>query len=151
MHVDIIREGIIVVILIRAVYTDVIYGKIENRLIAIGYGLAFVLAYLRGGGKEILQCGKMSIIVLAALFFLYVIKGLGAGDIKLLSMLAAFTPTQIMNVVILSFFLGATIAIANMVGRWICKEPFYIPGETIKFSIPIMISTIFCTVVEIGF
>jgi Flp pilus assembly protein protease CpaA len=90
-----------------------------------------------GGREQVLLSLKMTGIVMAALFFLYVMKGLGGGDIKLFGMLAAFYPEEIFGIVVLSFFLGAGFALFRMVVRVLRREAVYQRGETLHFSIPI--------------
>lgn len=136
-----IKSGIVTVLLLRAVYTDMKRGQIENWLIVIGLVLGLVCAGVIGGVPELLNSVKMVCTMTTALFFLFVIKGLGAGDIKLLAMLAAFFPKVIFSIVITSFFVGAGIALARMAVRAVKHIPIYRRHETINFSIPIAVGT----------
>lgn len=129
-------------LLTRIVYTDVTKGKIENICIRAGMTAGLLLAYGSGGVGEVWMGIKMSAVLLLALFFLFVIKGLGAGDIKLLCMLAVFYPKQIISIVILSFFAGAFWAVGKMIIRWFRKMPFYIRKEALHFSVPVAVSTL---------
>lgn len=136
-----IKMGMVAVLLSRAIYTDVKRGQIENGLIAIGLIMGLICAGMAGGLSEILNSIKMVFTVMAALFFLFVIKGLGAGDIKLFAMLAAFFPGEIFSIVIISFFMGAGIALGRMVIRAVKRIPIYRRYETLNFSIPIAVGT----------
>lgn len=136
-----LKVGIVTGILFRAVYTDVKNGRIENRLIVAGLILGFICSGVAGGLPELLNSVKMVCTITIALFFLFVIKGLGAGDIKLFAMLAAFFPEEIISIVIVSFFVGAGIVLGRMVVRAIRHIPIYRRHETLNFSIPIAVGT----------
>lgn len=136
-----LKLTIMFLLLIRAVSTDVKEGKIENRYMLAGMITGLLIAYGSGGVKAVWISAKVAGILLAAMFFLFVIKGLGAGDIKLFCTIAVFYPKQVLSVVILSFFTAAFLAIGKMIIRGINKKPFYIRKETLHFSIPIAVST----------
>lgn len=136
-----IKWLIVTAILIRAVYTDTKDGKIENRIILMGLFLGLTLSFGEGGMQEVLEGIKMAGIILAGLFFLFVVKGLGGGDIKLFCVLAVFFPKQIISVVMVSFFIGAVMAIGKMLWRWLRREKVFIRHETMNFSIPIALAT----------
>lgn len=136
-----IQLGIAALLLIRAAYTDLKTGKIENRLIVLGLAAGFVCAYAEGGTSRLLTGIKMMCIVIAALFFLFAIKGLGAGDIKLLAMLALFFPEDAVSIIAASFFAGAAIAGGRMLIRAWRREKIYKRKEPLNFSVPIALGT----------
>ncbi|MGN0152879.1 MAG: prepilin peptidase [Lachnospiraceae bacterium] len=129
------------VLLGRAVYTDVKNERIENSLILVGCTAGMLTAFCGGGISQVWNGVKMAGILLLALFFLFWIKGLGAGDIKLLCMLAVFFPNQAISILVGSFFAGACLSVGKMLIKHIKKESFYIRTETLHFSIPVAIST----------
>lgn len=135
------KWGIVSVVLIRAVYTDIKKGKIENRLMAAGLITALLCAYIEGDLQRLGQSIKMAAVVTAMLLLFFVIKGLGAGDIKLLAVLAAFFPQDIMRIVVAAFFVAAGIAVGRMLIRACKRKPVYKKRETLHFSIPIAIAT----------
>lgn len=128
-------------ILAGAVYTDIKEGKIKNQWMLMGMVCGLVAAFAGNGVAGVLESIRMAGIILLALFILFLIKGLGAGDIKLFCVLALFFPDEIVKIVMASFFIGAALGIGKMVFRWIRKEPFYIRKETMNFSVPIAIGT----------
>lgn len=136
-----IQLGIAALLLIRAAYTDLKTGKIENRLIVLGLAAGFACAYAEGGTSRLLTGIKMMCIVIAALFFLFAIKGLGAGDIKLLAMLALFFPEDAVSIIAASFFAGAVIAGGRMLIRAWRREKIYKRKEALNFSVPIALGT----------
>lgn len=136
-----IKSVLVSVMLARAVYTDIREGRIENRLVGPGFLLGLTCAALENGMAGLWLSIKMVVIVIAVLFILFVIKGLGAGDIKLLSALAAFLPKDIACIVIAAFFAGAAISLGRMGFRLIKKLPVYKRGERLNFSVPIAAAT----------
>ncbi|MDE6761876.1 MAG: A24 family peptidase [Lachnospiraceae bacterium] len=137
-----IKLAAVGLLLSGAVYTDIKKGKIKNGHIMTGLIAGLLCAYGIGGMGEVWLGIKTAAVLFPALFFLYVIKGLGAGDGKLLLVLAVFYPERIPSIVVLSFFTGAVLAVGRMSIRWIRKYPFYIKKETLHFSIPVAISTL---------
>ncbi len=129
------------ILLCRAVYTDIKDRKIENRLIVCGLLCGIFLAAIRDGPRGVWYSVKMVGIVFAALIILFVIKGLGAGDIKLFCMLAAIFPSDILKIVIMSFFVGGGIAIVKIFSRFMRKQTLFVRHETMNFSVPVMIGT----------
>lgn len=138
----------VLVILTRAIYTDIKEGKIENVCVLIGFVAAGCYAFLSGGEQVFFESVKMAVVILVALFFLFILKGLGAGDIKLFCVLAAFYPKDAMGIVVISFIVAAGIVIERMVIRALWKKSIYIPGETMNFSVPIGIATIIVEVMQ---
>lgn len=132
---------IVTVLLARAVYTDIKNGKIENKVILAGMVSGALLAYVNEGMKGVLNSLKTAGIILAVLFIFFIIKGLGAGDIKLFCVLAIFFPKEAAVIVMASFFIGGIFAVGKMLIRWLRKENAYLRRETMNFSIPIAIGT----------
>lgn len=132
---------IVAALLARAVYTDRKEGRIENRLLLAGLVSGLLLSCVNGGAKGFLDSLKTMGIIFVALFFLFLIKGLGAGDIKLFCVLAVFFPEGAVSIVVVSFFAGAVIAIGRMVLRWLRKETVLVKHETMNFSEAIAVGT----------
>ena len=146
--VELVRIGCLGCVLLRAVYTDVKTGKIENGNVLIGFMIGIILSCIEHGGSGLAESLKMAFVTLVALIFLFIIKGLGAGDIKLFCVLAAFYPRQIVSVIITAFFMGGAIGVGRMVYRWIRKQRVYIFREKMNFSIPIGLGTAWVLVME---
>ncbi len=138
---DWIRWAALAGVQARAVYTDVKRGTIENMLIVTGLVIGLICAGIRGGPMGCLQSVKMAGIVLAMLFLLFVMRGLGAGDIKLLCVVAAFFPDRAMTILVTSFLAGGLLAIGKIAFRRIKKEKISLRKETIHFSVPIALGT----------
>jgi prepilin peptidase CpaA len=129
-------------VLLRAVYTDIKSGKIENRLMLTGLISGTLFAAIRDGPKGIICSIKYVAIMFAALIFLFIIRGLGAGDIKLLCVMAAFFQKEAFAIVVAAFFAGACMGIGRMLLRFIKRETVYVRHETLNFSIAILVGAI---------
>ena len=127
--------------LIRSAYTDLKENRIENRLILSGYVTAMIFAYIQSGISGMLKSTAAAGMVILCLFPLFMIKGLGAGDIKLFSLIAAFFREKIIGIIAFSFLVGGFIILVMMMIRWFKKVPVYKKNEIIHFSIPIAIGT----------
>lgn len=131
----------IIPILARAVYTDIKTGKIENKLILTAMILAMMMDYVVGGAGLLISGIKMAVIMVAVLFLLFVVKGLGAGDIKLIGAIGMFFPDMIIRITMVSFILAGIWSIARMLIRILRKKEAVVKGDTIHFSIPIALGT----------
>lgn len=137
-------------VLIRAVYTDIKSGKIENRLMLASVIGGLVIDYCMGGSTYVLMGLKMALVMTGALFVLFLIKGLGAGDIKLLSSIGIFMPEQIVKITVAAFIIAGLLSVCKIMYRVIKKEPPFVPGETIHFSVPILLSVCVITCITAG-
>lgn len=138
-----VRLILVLTLLGRAIYTDIKQDLIENRCIVTGLLAGMVYVAVDRGVSGVIESVKMAGIILGVLFFLFLIKGLGAGDIKLLCVLAMFYPKDIFRIVMAAFCAAAGMAVGKMVWRKVRKLPVYVKGETMNFSIPIGCGTLF--------
>lgn len=127
----------------RAIYTDVKKGIVENKWMVVSFIMGLTFACMDSGTKGLLHSIGMALILLAILLFLFLLKGLGGGDIKLLAVLATFYPDGIWLLVIASFVAGAMMGIIRMVIRLFRGVQAYVKGETIHFSIAIALGTFY--------
>jgi prepilin peptidase CpaA len=131
----------VMLLLAAAVYTDIKRDKIQNDMV-IFFALTGGMSILFFEGSEkVLDGFKAAAVVMAVLFLLFVIKALGAGDIKLLALIAFFYPSEGYHIVIVSFIAAGLWAMGRMVVRRIKRQKVLIAGETLHFSIPIAISS----------
>lgn len=133
-------------LLARAMYTDILLGKIENWVSGFGGMVCMAYTYVMRGMPGIWSMGKSAGLALLCLLVLYEIGGLGAGDVKLMVMAGMWMPQYMVMLVIGAFFGGAVLACGRMVFRGICRQQVYIRGETIPFAIPIACSFAGCVV-----
>ena len=83
------RETVLSMLLTAAAYYDVKKQKIPNTIILFGWGTALLSNFLRSGGSGIFFCIMAAVITIAILFPLFSMHVMGAGDIKLLSVIGA--------------------------------------------------------------
>ena len=104
---------VLVLLVLAAAVFDFYGGKIPNILVAAGccYGMVRLLY-----GQNVLNALPGIIFPVIVLFPLYKIGTIGAGDIKLLSMLGFyFNFMETMFCIFLSFVLGAVISIISFI------------------------------------
>lgn len=133
-------------LLARAMYTDILSGKIENWVISLGGMGCMAYTYVMQGMSGIWSMGKSAGIALLCLFVLYGIGGLGAGDVKLMVMTGMWMPQYMVMLVVGAFFGGGIFACGRMMIRWIRRQQVYVRGETIPFAVPIACSFAGCVV-----
>ncbi len=106
-----------------ALGTDLTAGKISNRLILSGISGALVFQAVANGGDGVLSVTAGSVglwaaftgmtVGFVALFPLYLLRAMGAGDVKLMMVVGAFLgPLQTFGVVVLTFVVGGVLALA---------------------------------------
>lgn len=164
---------ILYVILGIAMWYDLQYYKVPNYLIVIGLMTGFIyqfqVAGIQGIGKYIL--GVSFPIIL--LFLLFLLKAIGAGDIKLFSVIGGFWGIAfVFKIIMVALFIGAGISIfhmirhQNLISRLQYLAQYYSELKTerewkpyyeakrdgrkcvIHFTIPIALSVIVCVLAE---
>ena len=130
----------VVPILLASVYTDLRTGKIKNKLIFSAMISGCLLNYVTGGLAAMASGIKMAAITIAFLYVLFLIGGLGAGDIKLLALIGLLFPDNVILITVLSFLIAGGIAFIRIVGRIIRREKAIVKGETMHFSVPIVMA-----------
>ena len=129
------------VLLILAVVTDFRERRISNRLIASGLFLGLALRILVEGSAGVVHfLGNISIPVIM-LFLLFQMRALGAGDIKLFSVIGGFLTTrQLLCTMAASFVIGAAVGAGKIV-YLICTAGYSEKKRTlIHFSFAILIA-----------
>lgn len=87
-------------------------------LIGILTGLSASI-YVKGV-MEGIKCSVIGVIVpVVILFILFLLRFLGAGDIKLFSAVGAFTGISILKIILYAFISGGVISIIYIIGNYI--------------------------------
>lgn len=125
---------------------DFKYDKIFNGWIVIGILLGYFIRIQEGGWHSAgVGCISMTLSFLL-LYPVYKIRGLGAGDVKLLMMVGTFTSVEeVLHVIILSFLIGAVFSIGKIVSernleKGSIKEINMEKRNKIHFALPVCIS-----------
>jgi len=106
-----------------AVYTDMTQTRISNRLIVLGLMIGFVFRLWSEGLIGVFFFTVNIFIPVILLFLLFQMRALGAGDIKLFSMLGAFISTeQLLKLMVLAFCVGALLGICTIIYQFIFRK-----------------------------
>ena len=115
-------------------------GRIPNRFILMSLSTGLIYQILEKGVQALPAVMLGIIFPIILLFPIFTIKGLGAGDVKLIAVIGSFLSITeyraILILIIVSILIGGVQSIILM-----CVHRNYQP--TIHFSIPILLSTIF--------
>ena len=110
-------------LLSRAVYTDMTQTRISNRLIVSGLIIGFFFRLVSEGFSGVFIYIVNIFIPVIFLFLLFQMRALGAGDIKLFSMLGAFISTeQLLKLMVLAFCVGALMGICIIGYQFIFRK-----------------------------
>ena len=122
MFVMLLAAGLLFSLLLTALWHDIASRRIPNWLVLAGLiaGLACQLFLPRGAGLFAAPPGSLGIVsallgVLAGgalLLPLYLLRAMGAGDVKLMAAIGAFLgPLQVLGAVLLTFMAGGVLAL----------------------------------------
>ena len=102
-------------ILIAAVIQDFRQMKISNRLILFGLSAAVVFRILENGIQKIIWVLPDIAFPVIVLYLFYLLGVIGAGDIKLFSVVGGFTNfTEVTSCMIYAFAAGAAVSLVKM-------------------------------------
>lgn len=132
MEIEIIKYSICALFILLAAINDYRYYKIKNKLVltflVIGLIFNLVTGGASGGVKSIYAC-----LIPLALFPLFALKMLGAGDIKAFCAIGSILGlTQIIYIVLFSFLGGGVIAVFFLIFRQNALERFKAFAKYIK-------------------
>ena len=115
-------EVILICLVAQAALTDLAMRKIPNVLVLSGLLLALILHLLSGPPWAPLSHWLTGIVAGFFLFLpLYLLRGMAAGDVKLMAMVGGFTgPGLALQIAVLSYLIGGVMALLILVasGRW---------------------------------
>lgn len=134
----------LITILMMASASDLVYSKIPNRLIALGLGYAVFTTLLSGKAELVSDRVIGTFLPIVALLWLLRFELLGAGDMKLFSVVGAFLGVRaVLFSIGISFSVGALIGGIKMIrtGMW---RTFPYGKVSIRFALPVLIGTIVC-------
>ncbi len=144
LGVIIIEFLLLKIIVLIFVYIAVIYDiktyKIPNKLNLAGCFTGILYSMICGGVRGVFNSLIWIFIPVVLMFILYCFSVIGAGDIKLFSVIGSFVFQEVLKVIILAFLLAAAFGLV-VVGKKIYlkikdKKTAYAFGR-LHFSIPI--------------
>ena len=119
--------------------TDLYRKKIFNKWLIAGIFCAVIATFAGWSSEPFLQKTMRAVFTLILLLPVYAMGGLGAGDVKLFTVMAFFLSQQeLLSVIIISFVIGAVIGLVKAVMNRNL-------GETIHFAVPMLISVLLVT------
>ena len=114
--------------------------RISNRLIALGLVSGLILRVIGEGSIGIVHFIVNISIPVILLFLLFQLRALGAGDIKLFSVVGGFVMIQqLLAVIVAAFFAGAVIGLGKLAYRRLCTKEKHGTKTLIHFSLAILI------------
>lgn len=160
MDIRFVSDLILFLGLLTSLYTDLVYGKIYNRLTFSMMGMGILLNTI--GGEGILFGVKGLVIPIAVFGLFFALGWFGAGDVKLLAAIGAIKgPEFIIYTILAAAIAGGIMAVGNLIKRRIllkrCRELFlglflrtYTPvkireaqkEEMMPYSIAIFVGTV---------
>ena len=106
---------VLAICLVYAVYTDLTQTRISNRLICCGILFGFLYRAVTEGGMGVFFFFVNISIPAILLNLLFQMRALGAGDIKLFSMLGAFLLTeQLLKMMVAAFVVCAILGVLKI-------------------------------------
>jgi prepilin peptidase CpaA len=119
MAVSVYLDLLLLVMVVVAAGTDLAARRIPNRLLLAGMLSAFGL-HLCGAAPASAVAGGIGGALTGLLLFLplYCVRGMAAGDVKLLAAVGAFsTPGEVMHVAVWAVCAGGVMALAVVVAK----------------------------------
>lgn len=114
---------------LAAVVSDFIRMKISNRLIAAGFMVSLFFRILQSGWSGFVPFLWNITFPVVVLFLFYLLGMIGAGDIKLFSLIGGFINfTELAECIAASFVLGAVWSLAKLVYDGNFRERLYAGG-----------------------
>ena len=146
---------IITGILMLAIYYDLRTFKIPNVICAAGCLMGLIYMFVEEGSTGLCRSCLGILLPVVSLFFLFCIRVIGAGDIKLISAIGAFISKDIIWVMLISFLLSALYGIflyfrkfIGVIHKRVAGKVMVLNTQTIAcgltrihFSVPIALGT----------
>ncbi len=127
-------------LLLVAVGMDLKSMRISNRLILIGLGISLVRRFICEGMVGVFTGLILILIPVVLLYLLFLVGALGAGDIKLFSLVGSFINLrELIWCIIFAFFYGAIISLGKILGMMLFRIPFTEKQNLIHFSVAIFL------------
>ena len=111
-----VRDFIVCCILVIAIYSDYTSYKVKNSIIWSGLSIGIIVQFFYNGLDGIFQWFLGISLPICLLWFLFRYRMLGAGDIKLFSVIGGlYGPLAVINIIILAFLAGGLLSIIRLI------------------------------------
>mgnify|MGYP000005733636 CR=1 FL=1 len=115
-------DGFLIALVLTACLQDLAARKIPNRLVLCGLFSAGILHLFSGTPFHFISVGLAGCVAGLLIFLpLYLLRGMAAGDVKLMAMVGAFTgPVLALEIALAAFCVGGVMALAMVLRqrRW---------------------------------
>ncbi|WP_312433820.1 A24 family peptidase [Janthinobacterium sp.] len=121
MSVRVLSDLLLLVFVTAAAVSDLMRRKIPNRLVLAGLLAALALHGTLGAPSTLLDCAGGMATGFFLFLPLYLLRGMAAGDVKLIAMVGAFAaPWPTLQICFATFVLGGLMAvlIVSWQGNW---------------------------------
>lgn len=132
--------GLTVLLLAACAVADV-HKRIIPHFLIIGLAIAAVATSGLNGGWAALGW-RESLIVLAVGFLLYLLKWMGAGDVKMLAAVSLWFPGKLLPLAFWVSLCGGALAAGYAVKRWKTGRPIDLP-----YALAIAAGSLLCFIV----
>lgn len=107
------REVVLLVMVCISAVNDLATRRIPNRLLLIALGCAVILdAWSPDPAHELLQASIGMILGFGIFLPFYLVRGMAAGDVKMMAVVGAFTgPADAFHIAVLAFCTGGLMAL----------------------------------------
>lgn len=131
----------LVFLLVISVFTDWKKGKIPNWLILTGCIAGIIMT------KEVYQSIWQALFVIIVFFPFFLLKALGAGDIKCIAMSALYLSSeQLLQTILFTFLIAAVMSVLKVLWfRFFKKETGSLRCLTIHLAFPILLGVLIST------
>lgn len=124
---------ILICVLIITAFVDILCYRIPNLWIGIGMAAGFVQTLAEGERFLIVQTLLQLLIIFAVFYPFYLMKGLGAGDIKLFMMLGCYVRgASYLHCLFAAMLIAGIWAVMKMLWQPECRERLYYLGRYCK-------------------
>ena len=107
-----LRYGVLAAFLLATVFTDLAERKIPNRVVYPGFVLAILCQMVLPSGEGLWSSLQGMGLGLALFLPMYLLRAMGAGDVKLMAMVGAFVgPQLIIGATLATFVAGGAMAV----------------------------------------
>lgn len=107
--------GILIGVLVIVTITDLRTYKIPNACILIGMTAGLYMTYMSYSAKGVVTAFGQMFLIFMAFYPFYLLKGIGAGDVKLLMMVATYIQgVRLFNYIFATMLIAAIISVIKM-------------------------------------
>lgn len=137
---DGLNIGILISLLTIATWHDVRSHRIPNALVLTGWVAGILLSAWLHGVTGIVSAVEGGVLGLAALLPFYMMRTLGAGDVKLMAVVGVFLgPTDVLMAILGTFLAGGVMALVvairvGMLSRLLQNLKLMLFGAVVKIS-----------------